>query len=68
MDYFHYLDNVAGYDLFQDGDPIRCEGIDIVKHVAERKKDFERLKQLYHSWEEKIRRNRRGRPECHFSN
>ncbi|TWU31820.1 sulfatase-like hydrolase/transferase [Novipirellula artificiosorum] len=26
MDYFHYLDNVAGYNLFQDGDPIRREG------------------------------------------
>ncbi len=26
MDYFHYLDNVAGYNLFQDGRPIRDEG------------------------------------------
>jgi len=26
MDYFHYLDNVAGYNLFQDGNPIRREG------------------------------------------
>jgi N-acetylgalactosamine-6-sulfatase len=26
MDYFHYLDNVAGYNLFQDGHPIRREG------------------------------------------
>jgi len=26
MDYFHYLDNVAGYNLFQGGKPIRREG------------------------------------------
>lgn len=26
MDYFHYLDTVAGYNLFQKGDPIRREG------------------------------------------
>jgi len=26
MDYFHYLDNKAGYNLFQDGQPIRREG------------------------------------------
>ncbi len=26
MDYFHYLDPVAGYNLFQDGNPIRREG------------------------------------------
>ncbi len=26
MDYFHYLDNVAGYNLFRNGDPIRSEG------------------------------------------
>ena len=26
MDYFHYLDNVAGYNLFQSGNPIRREG------------------------------------------
>jgi arylsulfatase A-like enzyme len=26
MDYFHYLDTVAGYNLFQNGDPIRREG------------------------------------------
>ncbi len=26
MDYFHYLDTVAGYNLFQDGDPIRRDG------------------------------------------
>lgn len=26
MDYFHYLDNVAGYNLFQDGNPIRRDG------------------------------------------
>ena len=26
MDYFHYLDNVAGYNLFQQGQPIRREG------------------------------------------
>jgi N-acetylgalactosamine-6-sulfatase len=26
MDYFHYLDTVAGYNLFQDGNPIRREG------------------------------------------
>jgi len=26
MDYFHYLDNVASYCLFQDGNPIRREG------------------------------------------
>jgi N-acetylgalactosamine-6-sulfatase len=26
MDYFHYLDTVAGYNLFQDGKPIRREG------------------------------------------
>lgn len=26
MDYFHYLDNVAGYNLFRDGRPIRAEG------------------------------------------
>ncbi len=26
MDYFHFLDNVAGYNLFQDGHPIRREG------------------------------------------
>jgi len=26
MDYFHYLDNVAAYCLFQDGNPIRREG------------------------------------------
>ncbi len=26
MDYFHYLDTVAGYNLFQDGRPIRREG------------------------------------------
>ena len=26
MDYFHYLDNVAGYCLFQVGNPIRREG------------------------------------------
>lgn len=26
MDYFHYTDNVAGYNLFRDGNPIRDEG------------------------------------------
>ena len=26
MDYFHYLDTVAGYNLFQNGQPIRREG------------------------------------------
>jgi arylsulfatase A-like enzyme len=26
MDYFHYLDTVAGYNLFRDGNPIRGEG------------------------------------------
>ncbi len=26
MDYFHYLDNVAGYNLFVDGQPVRREG------------------------------------------
>ena len=26
MDYFHYLDNVAGYNLYRDGQPIRDEG------------------------------------------
>ena len=26
MDYFHYLDTEAGYNLFQDGNPIRREG------------------------------------------
>jgi len=26
MDYFHYLDTVAGYNLFLNGDPIRREG------------------------------------------
>ena len=26
MDYFHYTDNVAGYNLFRDGQPIRDEG------------------------------------------
>lgn len=26
MDYFHYLDTVAGYNLFQDGKPINREG------------------------------------------
>ena len=26
MDYFHYLDTVAGYNLFRDGDPIRADG------------------------------------------
>lgn len=26
MDYFHFLDTVAGYNLFQDGKPIRREG------------------------------------------
>lgn len=26
MDYFHYLDLVAGYNLFRDGQPIRDEG------------------------------------------
>ncbi len=26
MDYFHYLDTEAGYNLFQDGHPIRQEG------------------------------------------
>ncbi len=26
MDYFHYLDTVAGYNLFQQGQPIRREG------------------------------------------
>lgn len=26
MDYFHYLDTVAGYNLYRDGDPIRGEG------------------------------------------
>jgi N-acetylgalactosamine-6-sulfatase len=26
MDYFHYLDTVAGYNLFEDGRPIRREG------------------------------------------
>lgn len=26
MDYFHYLDNKAGYNLFQDGQPIKREG------------------------------------------
>lgn len=26
MDYFHYLDNVAGYNLFKDGNPICREG------------------------------------------
>ncbi|MEM6469826.1 MAG: sulfatase-like hydrolase/transferase, partial [Planctomycetota bacterium] len=26
MDYFHFTDNVAGYNLFRDGQPIRDEG------------------------------------------
>ncbi|MEM6777182.1 MAG: sulfatase-like hydrolase/transferase [Planctomycetota bacterium] len=26
MDYFHFIDNVGGYNLFRDGDPIRDEG------------------------------------------
>ncbi len=26
MDYFHYLDNIAGYNLFVDGNPVRREG------------------------------------------
>lgn len=26
MDYFHYLDTEAGYNLFQDGQPVRREG------------------------------------------
>ena len=26
MDYFHYLDNIAGYNLFSDGRPVRREG------------------------------------------
>ncbi len=26
MDYFHYLDNVAGYNLFLNGNPVRREG------------------------------------------
>lgn len=26
MDYFHYIDNVAGYNLFRDGKPIRDSG------------------------------------------
>ncbi|MEM8736262.1 MAG: sulfatase-like hydrolase/transferase [Planctomycetota bacterium] len=26
MDYFHFIDNVAGYNLFRDGKPIRDEG------------------------------------------
>ncbi|MDB4809941.1 sulfatase-like hydrolase/transferase [bacterium] len=26
MDYFHYLDNKAGYNLFQNGQPVRREG------------------------------------------
>ena len=26
MDYFHYTDNVAGYNLFRNGNPIRDEG------------------------------------------
>jgi N-acetylgalactosamine-6-sulfatase len=26
MDYFHYLDNKAGYNLFRDGQPVRGEG------------------------------------------
>jgi len=26
MDYFHYLDTVAGYNLFQNGKPVRREG------------------------------------------
>ena len=26
MDYFHYIDSVGGYNLFQDGNPIRREG------------------------------------------
>jgi arylsulfatase A-like enzyme len=26
MDYFHYLDNVGGYNLFQDGNPVRRDG------------------------------------------
>jgi N-acetylgalactosamine-6-sulfatase len=26
MDYFHYLDTVAGYNLFVDGNPVRREG------------------------------------------
>tara|TARA_R110002049_G_scaffold4601_5_gene32440 strand:- start:627607 stop:629004 length:1398 start_codon:yes stop_codon:yes gene_type:complete len=26
MDYFHYLDNIAGYNLFSDGHPVRREG------------------------------------------
>ncbi len=26
MDYFHYLDNLAGYNLFVDGNPVRREG------------------------------------------
>lgn len=26
MDYFHYLDNVAGYGLFQNGNPIKRKG------------------------------------------
>ena len=45
MDYFHYLDTVAGYNLFQDGNPIRREGYftdlltDEAIAVVERQKD-----------------------------
>lgn len=77
MDYVHYLDTVAGYNLFQDGRPF--EGIDIIDHVASGKPDMDRLlfwrKQrgqvvwkgardgdLKYVCEAKTRRNRRGGP------
>ncbi len=38
MDYFHYLDSVAGYNLFIDGQPVRREGYftDLVTEEAVR--------------------------------
>jgi N-acetylgalactosamine-6-sulfatase len=46
MDYFHYLDPAAGYNLFQDGNPIRRDGYftdlltdEAIKFVKKQTKD-----------------------------
>ena len=44
------------FDLAAD----RAEKMDL---KASRPHDFQRLKAMYVQWEEKVRRNRRGRPE-----
>jgi arylsulfatase A-like enzyme len=54
----------------QDGDTYREYLFDLATDIAEktdlkssRPTDFNRLRTLYHQWEERTRRNRRGRPE-----